>query len=200
MENKISVTHRRNFIKDLREQGVTVEEIARRAVEKFGAENLPAGYDKRQVSQDLKRERSTAESDRHKTQQRRDLVLKYWIEGHPPPEILTRVTTEMGVINLPQHYSSSHVRRDLERIKKEQYQLTPEHQQENQLLNKYRLEKLCQNIWEQASAGDLKAIELFLKIISKQQELTIVPPNLVDAPKNVLSLAEAVSQKEKSAE
>lgn len=198
--SKTRVIDRRNFIKDLREQGVTVEETARRAVEEFGAENLPAHYDKRQASQDLKREKIAAESTRRKTRQRRDLVLKYWIEGHPLPEILTRVTTEMGVINLPQHYSSSHVRRDLERIQKEQYQLTPEHQQENQLLNKYRLEKISQNIWEQASAGDLKAIELFLKIISKQQELTIVPKIVVDAPKNVLSLAEAVSQKEKSAE
>ena len=52
----LETAERRNFVIELRKAGVAYRDIARAAIKKFGAENLPSGYDCLYAAQDVSRE------------------------------------------------------------------------------------------------------------------------------------------------
>ena len=53
---QIDTQMRRNFVLDLRKSGATYRQIADAAIKRFGADDLPNGYDARYAYQDVARE------------------------------------------------------------------------------------------------------------------------------------------------
>jgi len=54
--DKLETAQRRAFVLQLRKAGVTYPNIARAAIEKFGVDRLPRGWDERYAYKDVKRE------------------------------------------------------------------------------------------------------------------------------------------------
>jgi hypothetical protein len=194
---KLNTTQRREFVFQLRETGLSYEEIARQTISKFGITHLPNGYCKRHVHLDLQRAQTKSTPSKLDTLKRRHLIWEARLAGLEYSQIVTQLNQEMGAAHLPRGYNASHACRDFQREQQRLDHHKKEQLEECKSMQQQRLNRLLQVHWENALAGDLKASEFVLKIIKTQLEMKNSTPTSTAAPGNLtfLSLYERATKK-----
>ena len=168
---KPTTEKRRAFVMSLRDSGLSYEQIAAEAVKKFGAENLPKGYNKRLVCLDVKRELDSNSSKKLNISLRYRKILDYRLAGLSFQQILQKLKQEFGENNLPQRYSERHVCRDLKRYLKKINTQDKQDLIEAKDLYQQRLNFLLNTLWPKACDGDYGAIDRTLRIIDALSRL-----------------------------
>ena len=191
---KPTTSQRRSFVISLRDAGLSYEQIAEQAIEQFGSQNLPKGYDKRSAWLDEKRELKKTTRNRLKMDIRRKMILEYRMAGMSLQQILQKLIAELGTQNLPRGYCEKHIGRDLNRYLSKIEMENRQELIESKNLHRERLNCLLNIVWEKATQGDLQAIDRVLiitKLLSKLDGIVnVTPPTVSPTEKNFTSLAE----------
>jgi hypothetical protein len=197
-QKSLSPAQRREYVRNLREAGLSFEKIAQQARAEFGPENLPQGYGKRMVHQYLQRALNPGAPVRLYARERQSLIWEFRVNGLPYSEILTRLIEKMGPDRLPANYNVHQISRDFNRELRRRDQPRQQQPEAMQALNQSRLEQLLQTFMPLARAGDLKAAALVLKIISlsRQSHLRSLPIESTKSIGSFINVTEQFSNQE----
>ncbi len=173
MKTKGSLTtdQRRQYVMFWRDEGLSFGKIAQKAIEEFGAENLPKGYNKRLCYLDMFRELNKKSAAKLKVDTRRKLILDYTMAGFTCRQIATKLKDELGEQELPKNYSERDALHDLKRHLKKIERENKEELIISKCINRTRLQQLLNAMWEKAIQGDIQAIEQSRKIIRELSDL-----------------------------